>query len=115
MTCDTSSLSIHREEAGYQFRQFLGNVCVNVVVLLPLFCCCVNIEACTRTKVVGVILALNCNLRSCRCVREDDSQPVLGRLACKVRFCSCVLVRACQPGEVVEDLQRSTHIFNLSS
>ena len=24
VTCDTPSLSIHREEAGYQFRQFLG-------------------------------------------------------------------------------------------
>merc|ERR1719204_1770699 len=103
VTCDTPSLSVHWEEAGYQFRQFLGNVCVHVVVFLPLFCCCINIEACTRTKVVRVILALNRNLWSCRCVREDNSQPVLGRLTCKVRFRSRVLVCARQPGKVVED------------
>ena len=121
-TCGTST-SIRRQQ------EYLGNVCVHVVVLLPLFCSCVNIEACTRTKVVRVILALNRNLnssmihfskwdpldhlRSCRCVREDNSQPMLGRLACKVRFRSRVLVCARQPGEVVEDLQRSTYIFNL--
>ena len=123
-TCGTST-SIRRQQ------EYLGNVCVHVVVFLPLFCSCVNIEACTRTKVVRVILALNRNLnspmihfskwdpldhlRSCRCIREDDSQPVLGRLAGKVRFRSRVLVRARQPGEVVEDLQRSKYIFNLST
>ena len=35
MTCDTSSLSIHREEAGYQFRQFLRlDTCVSDWILV---------------------------------------------------------------------------------
>ena len=75
---DASLLRIHWEQAGYQLWQFLGmrvleirykiylgylgNVCVHVVVLLPLFCGCINIEACSGSKVIGIVLALNSNL-----------------------------------------------------
>ena len=44
------------------YLDYLGNVCVHVVVLLPLFCGCINIEACPGSKVIGFVLALNSDL-----------------------------------------------------
>jgi hypothetical protein len=99
---DTNSSSVNREEGVDQFREFLGDIGVHVVVLLIFISGGVNVETGARTETESVVLAFDFNA-SGGGIGEDDSEAVLGGELSEATLNKTILISAGQTGQEVED------------
>jgi len=71
MPRDCASFRINGENVLNEFRQLLSNVVIHVVMLLPFFSGCIQIEPSATSEIVRIILPINFYVSSA-CVREHN-------------------------------------------
>jgi len=99
---DTDSGSINGEEGVDQFGEFLGDIGIHIVVLLPFISGGVNIETGARTETESIVLAFNFNSSGAG-IGEDNSEAVLGSELSETTLNKTILISAGQTGQEIED------------